>query len=82
MGAASTSTTIVKIDPSNGTETTVASVILPSYWGFLSYDGNPDAAIYDGALYLLGPPGQTPLAVGATETVPATLYRVPVGAMP
>jgi len=79
-GAEPTSTTIVKIDPSNGAQTTVASVTLPAYWGELSYDANPDAALYDGALYLLGPSGQTSLPVGGPETVPTTLYRVPVGA--
>lgn len=72
-GAPPPATTIVRVDPSDGAETKVASVMLPAYWGFLSYDGNPGAAIYDGALYLLGQLGQT----NAT-----TLYRVPISGTP
>jgi hypothetical protein len=67
-------TTIVRIDPSTGTVHRLASVVLPAYWGFLEPDGNPDAALYGGDLYLLSPSGSNLSGVGTQST----LYRLPV----
>ena len=71
-------TTIVRVDPSTGSVHPLASVVLPAYWGFLGLDGNPDAALYGGALYLLSPFGPTLSGAGT----PSTLYRVPVASGP
>ena len=68
-GSAPVPTTIVRIDPSTGTARRLATVVLPAYWGFLAPDGNPGAALYDGALYLLGSSGPSDQA---------TLHRIPV----
>ena len=65
-------TTIVRIDPSTGAVQNWASVALPAYWGFLGLDGNPDAALYGGDLYLLSPFGSN---LAGTRS---TLYRLPV----
>jgi hypothetical protein len=70
QGSAPVPTTIVRIDPSTGTVRRLATVALPAYWGFLEPDGNSGAALYDGALYVLG-------SYGPSDQ--ATLYRIPVG---
>lgn len=67
-------TTVVRMDPSTGSVRPLASVVLPAYWAFLGLNGNPDAALYDGALYLLSPSSSNLSGAGA----PATLYRIPV----
>ena len=73
-GSSPVPTIIVRIDASTGTVQNWASVALPAYWGFLGLDGNPDAALYDGALYLLSPSGSTLSGAGTQST----LYRLPV----
>lgn len=62
-------TTIVRIDPSTGTVHRLTTIVLPAYWGFVEPDGNPGAALYDSALYLLASSGPSD---------EATLYRIPV----
>ena len=73
IGNAATPTTIVRIDPVDGAETALASVALPAYWGLLDFAGNPQAAIYDDVLYLIGQSGP------ANST---TLYRVALPGTP
>jgi len=68
-GSAPLPTTIVRIDSSTGRVRRLTTVVLPAYWGFLEPDGNPGAALYDGALYLLGSSGPSDQA---------TLYRIAV----
>jgi hypothetical protein len=71
-------TTVVRIDPATGSVRPLASVVLPAYWGFLGLEGNPDATLYDGALYLLSPFSSNLSGTGT----PSTLYRIPVGTGP
>lgn len=84
VSQALTPTTVVKFDPWTGSQAKVTSVMLPPYWGSFSYGGNQQTAIYDGALYLLVPPGQIESGPGevGTEPSPGVVYRVPIREAP
>lgn len=72
--AESTSYRVVRIDPNNGSVSTLATVMLSHFYNGNYEDGAQSAVVFDGALYLLAQPTGP-----AGGLLPGRLYRIALG---